>query len=332
MKAYQSAVDGMRHPQLFKIQTNLTMLSFKAMKIVPAYYIITQALARGELLPGATIVETSSGNFGVGMAMVCNMLGHPFVIIGDPAIDDSYRQQLTMLGGKVEIITDKKGSQGYQKARLDRVQEILGTESGSFWCRQYDNPDNAKAYEKAGISLLDQIGTELILVAAVGSGGSSCGLAHAIRSTGANCTLVGVDTFNSILFGQMDGPRRLRGLGNTVMPKNLCHNLFDYVHWVSSELADYQTRKLYSTTGHFRGPTTGAAYLVASYLATENPQKQVVFVSPDDGSRYATSTYAESLVDKSSKPIRPLEFACPRENNIGIDWAFMNWNRRNIME
>lgn len=322
----------MLEASLFPIGRMLHMASFKAMKIIPAHFIINKAIARGDLAPGGTVIETSSGNFAFGMAIVCNQLNYPFVAIGDPAIDPSYKRQLEMLGGRVEIITDKKGSQGYQKARLERLHEILDTNRHSFWCRQYDNEDNAHAYVKAGRGLSAAIGPRLILVAPVGSGGSSCGIATALHESGTNCTLVGVDTFNSILFGQVDGPRKLRGLGNTVMPKNLKHTLFDHVHWVSAAFADHYTRKLYKSTGHFRGATTGAAYAVAYFISAQHPDTPVVFLSPDDGCRYVDTTYSEDPVNQAYDVLQPVEIMQPTAYELGTEWARMAWKHKDIYQ
>lgn len=333
MLSYTSSSASMLEPSLFALGDDLHMVSFKAMKIIPAHFIIHKAIARGELQPGGTVVETSSGNFALGMAMVCNQLRVPFVAIGDPAIEPSYQRQLEMLGGRVEIITDKKGSQGYQKARLERLHEILDGDRRSFWCRQYDNEDNGAAYAEVGQQLAAALGSKLTLVAPVGSGGSSSGIASALRAAGVDCTLVGVDTFNSILFGQTDGPRKLRGLGNTVMPKNLKHTLFDHVHWVGAELADHFTRKLYRQSGHFRGPTTGAAWVVARHLAARQSGAPVVFLSPDDGSRYLDSTYAAdqtSAADTAFDTATPTPIVRPTAFTPGADWACMAWNRASI--
>lgn len=330
MLQYESSLDAMQDAVLFPIERSLHMVSFKAMKIVPANYIISTARARGELQPGGTVVETSSGNFALGMAIVCNRLNHPFVAIGDPVIDPTFKRQLEMLGGRVEIVTDKKGSQGYQKARLDRLHEILDAEQGAFWCRQYDNENNALAYANIAHELLDRIGPRLILVAPVGSGGSSCGMATSLRAACADCTLVGVDTFNSVLFGQVDGPRKLRGLGNTIMPGNLKHALFDEVHWVSAELADHFTRKLYASTGHFRGPTTGAAYAVVRSVRDRCPDTPIVFLSPDDGSRYVGSTFTAHPDSPAYDRLRPIEIGHPTAYDAETEWAWMNWNRSDI--
>lgn len=360
MLRYTSAAAALLDPSLFSLPFEengtqaasssercsahrLQMLAFKAMKIIPANFIIDTARVRGELRAGGTVVETSSGNFALGMAMICNLLKHPFVAIGDPAIEPAYKRQLEMLGGRVEIITDKKGSQGYQKARLERLHEILDTDRGSFWCRQYDNEDNARAYTSVGQALASAVGPRAVLVAPVGSGGSSCGIATALRASGTDCTLVGVDTFNSILFGQTDGPRQLRGLGNTVMPKNLRHELFDEVHWVSAALADHFTRKLYRSTGHFRGATTGAAWAVARDLQQRYPDTPVVFLSPDDGSRYLDSTYLEPVpsadrtlghlaahAGSTFDVLTPEQIDLPNAFSAGSDWSRMVWNRMNI--
>ncbi|HDR9082524.1 TPA: pyridoxal-phosphate dependent enzyme [Burkholderia vietnamiensis] len=330
MLQYESSLDAMRDAVLFPIGQALHMVSFKAMKIVPAHYIISKARDRGDLQPGKTVVETSSGNFALGMAIVCNRLNHPFVAIGDPAIDPAFKRQLEMLGGRVEIVTDKKGSQGYQKVRLDRLQEILAAEQGAFWCRQYDNENNGLAYANIARELLEIVGPRLILVAPVGSGGSSCGIAAALRAGGADCTLVGVDTFNSVLFGQIDGPRKLRGLGNTIMPGNLKHMLFDDVHWVSSELADHFTRKLYKTTGHFRGPTTGAAFAVVRFVRNRYPDAPIVFLSPDDGSRYVDTTFASNDDSPAYDQLRPVEIGHPTAYDANTEWAWMKWDRSDI--
>ncbi|MCS2610673.1 pyridoxal-phosphate dependent enzyme [Halomonas dongshanensis] len=330
MIRYESVLDEMRNATLFMLGKNLHMVSFKAMKIIPANYIIKKALYRGDLKPGGLVVETSSGNFALGMAIVCNSMNLRFIAIGDPAIDESYKRQLEMLGGRVEIITDKNGSEGYQKARLERLHEILNSQPDAFWCRQYDNEDNANAYSNIGHQLKELIGPQAFLVAPVGSGGSSCGIASSMRSTGADCTLIGVDTFNSVLFGQGGGPVRLRGLGNTVMPKNLRHQLFDDVHWLTPELANHNTRLLYSSTGHFRGPTTGAAYTVARFVHDQNPGIPIVFLSPDDGSRYTNTTYLKESNTAGFEHLAPHRLQWPTEYDEHTHWAWMNWNRQPI--
>lgn len=330
MLIYESSLEATRDAALFNLEENLHMVSFKAMKIIPAEYIIKKALSRGDLKPGGLVVETSSGNFALGMATVCNRLNLRFVAIGDPIIDEPYKRQLEMLGGRVEIITDKKGSEGYQKARLERLQEILASEPDAFWCQQYDNDDNANAYSEVGNQLKELIGPRAILVAPVGSGGSSCGIASSMRNAGADCTLVGVDTFNSVLFGQGGGPVRLRGLGNTIMPKNLRHKLFDDVHWITPELANHFTRLLYSTTGHFRGPTTGAAYTVARFVRDQYPDVPIVFLSPDDGTRYTHTAYLDDSNNSAFDHLTPHRIQLPTEYNSDTQWAWMKWNRETI--
>jgi len=330
MRKYESLSASMLNPSFFNVGDNMHMVSFQAMKIIPADFIIRKAISRGELQPGGTVIETSSGNFALGMAMICNHLNHPFIAIGDPAIEPSYQRQLEMLGGRVEIITEKRGSQGYQKARLERLYEILENDRSAFWCRQYDNEDNGQAYANVGKNLMSAFGQKMILVAPVGSGGASCGITKALRAVGVDCILVGVDTFNSILFGQVDGPRKLRGLGNTIMPRNLKHELFDHVHWIGSDLADHYTRKLYKTTGHFRGPTTGAAFAVAKYMAKKYPCENVVFLSPDDGYRYLHSTYASDIQCRIEDNVIPVEITSPNAYAVGTEWACMAWERVNL--
>lgn len=148
-------------------------------------------------------------------------------------------------------------------------------------------------------------------------------------------TLVGVDTFNSVLFGQDDGPRTLVGLGNSILPKNLVHEKFDQVHWVSADEAFYYTLQLHHQYGLFCGPTTGAAFPVAQWLANQNPKRNVVFISPDTGHRYTESVYNRDWITqnnflKGTYPQKPKEVRNPKEAEQ--KWSYQQWNRRTLAE
>jgi cysteine synthase A len=207
--------------------------------------------------------------------------------------------------------------------------------TNAYWARQYDNLDNGLAYSRPAAEAIRQLGRIDILVATVGSGGSSCGLSHYIRAFFPEMTLVGVDTFNSVLFGQLPGPRDFRGLGNSILPGNLDHSAFDWVHWLSANEGFHAASRLLHETTLKRGPTSAAAYLVAKWYAEHFPDKLVVAVFPDDGSRYEHTVFdplwmetngyrADRLVEAPTIVERPLQ--------AKGGWAMMSWRRRTLAE
>ena len=141
--------------------------------------------------------------------------------------------------------------------------------------RQYDNLDNYKSYAVVGEMILNVVGSMVNVVGTVGSGGSTAGIIKAIRLKNMNAKLIGVDTFNSVLFGQPDGKRILRGLGNSIMPNNLNHSCYDEIHWVAANDAYYYTKWLFKNKSIFCGPTSGAAYQVANYLAKKIHKRHI---------------------------------------------------------
>jgi cysteine synthase A len=146
--------------------------------------------------------------------------------------------------------------------------------------------------------------------------------------------VVGVDTFGSVLFGQPDAPRTLRGLGNSLLPRNLVHSAFDDIHWVSAAEAYTATRELHRETALFRGGTSGAAWVVARYYAQCHPGSRVVCLFPDDGYRYTDSIYNDRYMDENSLwtilPQRPRTVEFPEDARSC--WSCMNWHRRNYEE
>jgi cysteine synthase len=322
-------------PKLVQIASNLVVASFELMKIIPAKYAVLKAIDKGLINPNYPIIETSSGTYALGLAIVCAELNIPFFIIGDAVIDESLQNRLKYLGGKVQIISSKDGKQDIQKLRLEYLQEYLQNNKEAFWPAQYYNKDNRLAYTDFADYLIENIGNEFTLVGSVGSGGSTCGTIERLRQTNNDIALVGVDTFGSVLFGLDKKDRKLRGLGNSILPDNLIHEYFDQVHWVTAECAYQNTRELYTNTALFCGPTTGAAYHVAKWASKENPKKMTVLISPDSGYRYTSTVYNDqwlkgNMLDLNAKFLEPKHI-----NNIKNalePWSYINWNRRTYDE
>jgi cysteine synthase len=330
-------VDATALPRIIRLRPNLVGLAFPLMKLLPARFIIRKALEEGRLAPGGLIAETTSGTFGLALAMVARLQGHPLTLVGDPAIDPALRRRLEDLGATVHIVRQPGSSGGFQQARLEVLEGILAETPGSFCPRQYSNPHHPSSYAPCAEQLVHAAGAIDCLVGTVGSGGSVCGISSYLRLLFPELTAIGVDTHGSVIFGQPDagGGRLLRGLGNSLMPPNVDHTAFDLVHWVGAAEAFHATRWLHREHALFMGPTSGAAYLVAEWWARQNPDSLTAVILPDEGYRYQDTVYDDAWLDERGvrldvPPREPVEWDRPRDG--GDPWSFFRWGRRTYAE
>jgi cysteine synthase len=330
---HNSIVEATQLPHLVRLKRNLYAAVFDLMKLLPARYIIAEAERRGVLDRHTTVIETSSGTFGLSLAMVCRLRGHPLVIIGDRGIDDSLRRGMRRLGAHVEIIERPHPEGGYQRARSDMVDRMRERYPKHFLPGQYDNPDHPKAYEAVADHVTAAIGPIDCLVGTVGSGASTGGMAAFLRAASPALQLVGVDTHGSVLFGQHDRPRLLGGLGNSVHVPNVSHNAYDEVHWVTAAEAFAATRRLHAEHCLHMGPTSGAAYLVADWWTDRNPDRLAVAILPDNGHRYQSTVYSDGwLAEHDALPQRPPTAPALVGHPLEVvgRWSRLWWGRREL--
>ena len=330
-------VDAIALPRIVWLRPNLIGLAFPLMKLLPARLIIRKAIEEGELQPGGLIAETTSGTFGLALAMVARLGGHPLTLVSDPAIDAPLRRRLEDLGATVHIVEKPGPTGGFQQARLEVLERVLTDNPGSFCPRQYSNPHNPGSYAPCAEQLVHAAGAVDCLVGTVGSGGSVCGISSYLRLLFPELTVVGVDTHRSVIFGQSDagGGRKLRGLGNSLMPANVDHTAFDLVHWVGAAEAFRATRQLHRDHAIFAGPTSGAAYLVADWWSRENPDSLTAVVLPDEGYRYQDTVYDDAWLEEQGMlldvlPREPVEWDRPHDGDD--PWSFFRWGRREFAE
>jgi cysteine synthase A len=330
-------VDALALPHIVWLRPNLVGLAFPLMKLLPARFIVRKALEGGQLQPGELIAETTSGTFGLALAMVARLQGHPLTLVSDPAIDAPLRRRLEDLGATVHIVREAGPSGGFQQARLAVLERILAENPGSFCPRQYDNPHNPGSYAPCAEQLAHAVGAIDCLIGSVGSGGSMCGISSYLRLLFPELTAIGVDTHRSVIFGQSDAGsgRTLRGLGNSLMPPNVDHTAFDLVHWVGAAEAFRATRDLHRKHALFMGPTSGAAYLVADAWARDNPDALGAVVFPDEGYRYQDTVYDDAWLEAKglvldALPREPVEWDHPHDGDD--PWSFYRWGRRTYAE
>lgn len=327
-------------PKILK-QDNITCLSFEVMKLIPAVQILKTALAKGDLKPGGTIVEISSGTFALALALVAKASGFRLRIITID-IDAALLWRLQNLGADVHVVKepDENGSiQGAQIALLNRFREA---DPGIFWCQQYENPNNPASYEMLG-EYLEECGISPdVLVGTVGTGGSMTGTAKALRGRSEALHVVGVDSLHSVSFGA--GKRnvdpacsfymdQMLGLGSRVQMKVLDHTEFDEVHWLPFRQMVMSTHELHRNTGLMMGPTSGAAYHVARWIASERPDDNVAVILPDNGLRYINTVYARDWINALGlhgygSSLEPQALFHPADADR--TWSSFAWQRRSM--
>lgn len=292
-----------------------------AMKDRVALNIIERAEAAGQLRPGGMIVESSSGTLAEGVARVGAVKGYRVIIVTDPRIDDMTRLKLCALGAEVDVVETYHPTGGWQQSRLERLRDLLAEYPEAFWTRQYDNPDNAGAYDVLARELRDALGDSIgALVGSVGSGGSLCGAARALRRSLPELRVVAVDATGSLLFHQPAGQRLQSGHGNNVVAGNLDYRQIDEVHWINDSEAFLACGELARREGIFGGGSSGAVYVAASWLAEQLPAgRDVVALLPDRGDRYSAKIYDPAFLAEHG--LHTAAAAVPRRIRYGVDVA-----------
>lgn len=261
----------------------------------PALHMVAAARSRGDLVPGAPIVESTSGTLGLGLALAGITFGHPVVLVTDPGLEPLMVHQLRALGAEVVIAAEPHPNGGWQEARRAKVRTLLAANPGAWCPDQYNNPDNPASYAPLARELVDQLGRVDTLVCAVGTGGHSAGIARTLRGWFPAMRLVGVDSIRSTVFGQPAGPRLMRGLGSSIHPGNVDHAAFDEAHWVAPHEAVWTCRQLARHHGASGGWSVGAVALVAGWLARTQPAgTRIAAIFPDGVHRYWDTVYSDA--------------------------------------
>ncbi|MGW0819136.1 PLP-dependent cysteine synthase family protein [Streptomyces viridiviolaceus] len=261
----------------------------------PGLHMVREARRRGDLAPGAPIIESSSGTLGLGLALAGLTYGHPVTVVTDPGMEPSMVRLLTALGAQVDLVNAPHPDGGWQQARRARVADLLDAAPSGYCPDQYHNPDNTAAYRPLAAELIAQLGRIDVLVAAVGTGGHSAGTAAVLRERCPELRLVGVDTIGSTIFGQPAAPRLMRGLGSSIHPTNVDYGAFTEVHWVAPAEAVWACRQLARRHYASGGWSVGAVALVAGWVARTSPAgTRIAAVFPDGPYRYLETVYNDA--------------------------------------
>lgn len=255
-----------------------------------ALAMIEDAERRGILNPGATIIEPTSGNTGIGLAWVAGLRGYKCVLTMPETMSVERRNLLKALGAKLVLTPGKDGMNG----AIAKARELHEQTPGSFIPDQFNNPVNAVAHEHTTAMEIweDTDGEVDIVVAGVGTGGTLCGTAKRLKSLKRSVKAIAVEPSDSpVLSGGKPGPHKLQGIGAGFVPGNYCADLVDEIITVTSDDAFSAARRLASREGILAGISSGAAFWAAVEVARrpENAGKTIVAVLPDTGQRYLST-------------------------------------------
>lgn len=258
-----------------------------SVKARAALSMINQAEADGLLKPGGTIIEPTSGNTGIGLALIAAIRGYRLILTMPETMSIERRQLLSALGAELVLTPGSTGMSG----SVAKAKELQAEIEGSFIPQQFENPANPAIHEQStGEEIWEETeGKVDIFVAGVGTGGTISGVGKALKSHNPNIQIIAVEPSTSgVLQGQPSGPHKIQGIGAGFVPVNYNSSVVDEIIGVSTEDAFAASRFAAKTEGLLVGISSGAALHAASLVAQrpENAGKTIVALLPDTGERY----------------------------------------------
>jgi len=249
-------------------------------------HMIEAAEREGKITQGTTVVEPTSGNTGISLALVCAMKGYRLVLTMPETVHAERKALLAAYGAELELTPGKEGMRG----AISRAEEIVRKNGSFFSPQQFKNPANPQAHrETTALEILAQCKGRIdAFVAGVGTGGTITGVGEVLKAKLKSVKIVAVEPAGSpVLSGENPGPHKIQGIGAGFVPEVLNAGLIDQVITVADEQAADTVRRLAKEEGLFVGVSSGAAAFGALQVAKDlGKGKTVVVIFPDTGERY----------------------------------------------
>jgi cystathionine beta-synthase len=274
-----------------------------------AMQIIDEAEQSGELLPGGTIIEATSGNTGAGLAMVAALRGYKTIFVLPDKQSEEKRAALRAWGARV-VVTPTDVGPDDPRSYYKTAKRIVAETPNSFYANQYHNPANPKAhYLSTGPELYEQMDGKIdVFIAGAGTGGTLSGVGKYLKEQNPAIQIVAVDPVGSLYYdyfhtGQLTEPHSylLEGIGEDFLPSTMCFEYVDDVVRVSDHESFEATRELVAREGLFCGVSSGAAIAGGLKYLRRNDRADMnaVILLPDNGSKYLSKVYNDKWMEEN---------------------------------
>ncbi len=239
---------------------------------------------RGLLKEGSVLVEATSGNTGIGLAMAGNLKGYKVIIIMPETMSIERRQLVKAFGAELILTQGPKGMNG----SIEKLEELLKENDNYINLGQFENEDNPKVhYEKTGPEIYEEVPDINLIIAGIGSGGTISGVGKFLKEKNESIEVIGIEPLASPLITQKKaGPHKIQGIGANFIPENYDENIVDEVLTVSDEDAFEMVRLLANKLGILVGISSGANVFGAIEISKKYPNKKIVTIAPDGVDKY----------------------------------------------
>lgn len=275
-----------------------------SIKLKPAVALIEDAEAKGLLGPGGHVIESSSGNFGIALSVVCAAKGYRFTCVTDPNAADYSLAVMRALGAQVVVVDQRDANGGFLGTRIAYLNRMLAEHPGLVWPNQYANPANPRVHwKRTAAAILREIETVDFLFVGAGTTGTLVGCAGYFRRFSPRTTIIAVDTVGSVTFGNPAGPRFIPGLGTSRVPEICRTDDLDEIVLVAEADAVAMCRTLATRYGLLAGGSTGS--VLAAVLAKRGAipaGARVAAIAPDMGDKYLGTVYDDAWVAARFSP------------------------------
>ncbi|MCP5050800.1 MAG: 2,3-diaminopropionate biosynthesis protein SbnA [bacterium] len=260
-----------------------------------ASYVLQKLLEKGEINKNTTIIESSSGNFGIALSAYCKHYGLKFICVVDPCILPLNEMLIKTLGGQLIKVEEPDENGGFLLNRIREINKLRETIDNCYWINQYSNPYNADAYYYSlGVELCDEMKHIDYVFLGISSGGTITGVSRRVKERFPNAKIIAVDIVGSVIFGHPPQKRYIPGIGSSMVPAILKQAKIDDVVMMDEISTVLMCRKLVEDHNVFAGGSSGSVYGAITKYFQENPVDKPVNVAtifPDRGERYYNTVY-----------------------------------------
>ncbi len=262
-----------------------------------AYFVIKKLLENKEIDKDTTLIESSSGNFGIALSAYCKHYGLKFICVVDPHISPLNDMLIRAFGALIIKVTTPDENGGYLLTRIRKVKQLCEEIKNSYWVNQYGNPYNAEAYyHSLGGEICDAMEELDYIFLGISSGGTITGVSRRIKEKFPQAKVIAVDIIGSVIFGHPPKKRYIPGIGSSMVPTILNHSKIDDVVMMDEVSTIKACHEMLEKYNIFAGGSSGSAYAGIKKYFKEHPVDKpvnVVTVFPDRGERYYNTVYDE---------------------------------------